>query len=317
MTIGSGLFRNDAAISELASKLDTLDAGSSSHWQEMHRTLRFENGRVVSAVGFGGFRSRPSGLRLALERLLQLPYRMMAREFPAFHIVDRLADTITERQQRAYDLDVLRQSITLAMLMREIPDAFVQQKPILVIGDGFGSLTSLIVGAGIGSKVILINLTQTLLADLIFVRLGLPGVSFALVEDAQSLETALEDGTQIIALRADSFRLLESVKLSAAVNIASMQEMRSEQISEYFSVMRIGNPEGIWFYTCNRSEKTLPGGEISRFLEYPWSDADVVRFHSSCPWHQRYYTTRPPSYRRYDGDHLHRLALLRTSAENK
>lgn len=313
----AGLFKDDAAIAELAGKLEHTDAGSSSHWREMHRALRFEDGRIAFAVGFGGFRVRPSGLRWMLERLLQRPYRRMAAAFPEFERLDCLADSITERQGRAYDLDVLRQSITLAMLYQEAPGAFSSSLPILVIGDGFGSMTSLIVGARPGACVILINLTQTLLADLISIRKALPNVGVALVEDAESLQAALADDAQVIALRADSHALIADVQLALAINIASMQEMRQDTVAAYFGVMRRGAANGVLFYTCNRVEKTLPDGEVSRFLDYPWSADDRIYFHGSCPWHEKFYTTRPPSYRPYDGDHYHRLALLAPIGEGQ
>ncbi len=305
-----GLFRDEAAIAELASKLNHTDVGSSSHWREMHRSLRFEDGKIAAAVGFGGFRRRPTLFRGGLERLLQQPYRSMARGFPAFPAIDDLANRITHRQGRAYDLDVLRQAITLAMLMKEVPEAFSTQRPILVIGDGFGSLASLIAAAQPGARVLLINLTQTLLADLISIKNGLPGTALALAEDAESLRTALDDDIRIIALRADNWELIAQVQLAAAINIASMQEMRPDTVAAYFEVMRRSSPEGVIFYTCNRAEKTLPGGEVSRFMDYPWSERDRIYFHGFCPWHEKYYASRPPFYRSYDGAHYQRLALL-------
>lgn len=312
----AGLFRDDAAIAALGGKLDHTDAGSSSHWREMHQALRFKDGEIAFAVGFGGFRARPSGLRWALERLLQIPYRRMAAAFPQFERLDRLADSITERQGRAYDLDVLRQSITLAMLYQKASEAFSSSLPILVIGDGFGSMTSLIVGGRPGARVILINLTQTLLADLISIRKALPHVGVALVENAESLQAARGDNdVQIIALRADDYALIADVHLALAINIASMQEMRPDTVAAYFDVMRRGTANGLLFYTCNRVEKTLPDGEVSRFLDYPWLSGDRIYFHGSCPWHQKFYRTKPPSYHPYDGDHYHRLALLAPAGE--
>ena len=71
-------------------------------------------------------------------------------------------------------------------------------------------------------------------------------------------------------------------------------------------------PAGLYFYCANRVEKTLPDGTLVRFEEYPWSSHDTVLLNELCPWHQDFYTMRPPFYRPYDGPIMHRIAKLST-----
>ena len=68
--------------------------------------------------------------------------------------------------------------------------------------------------------------------------------------------------------------------------------------------------QGLAFYCCNREEKRLPDGTITRFADYPWRGSDRVLVDERCPWHQRHYRFRPPFYRPFDGPTRHRLALL-------
>ena len=306
-----GLFRDHEAIAKLTQHIHETDSGSSSHWRAMHRQFRFKDGCIVAAVGFGGYQRRPRGAKRLAHRLLQRVYRRMGSAFRAFPDIDQVADAITARQDRAYDLDVLRQTITLALLMETVPEAFYNHRIVLVIGDGFGSLTSLMLSADKSIRIALINLTQTLLADLVMLRRGVPDAGVALVENAAALRTAFADpALRVVAIRADHQALLQEVPLALAVNIASMQEMRPDTIATYFDLMRRLPTAPLPFYCCNREEKHLPGGEISRFADYPWQSDDHVVIDEVCPWHQHFYTFRPPFYYPYHGPHRHRLAWL-------
>jgi hypothetical protein len=69
----------------------------------------------------------------------------------------------------------------------------------------------------------------------------------------------------------------------------------------------------VYFYCCNRLEKTLPDGTITRFRNYPWKDDDKIIVDELCPWHQYYYSASFPFYHQYDGPVQHRLALMATA----
>jgi hypothetical protein len=47
------------------------------------------------------------------------------------------------------------------------------------------------------------------------------------------------------------------------------------------------------FYCCNREEKTLSDGTITRFKDYPWNSLDNIQIDDLCPWHQQYYIFIP------------------------
>jgi hypothetical protein len=109
-------------------------------------------------------------------------------------------------------------------------------KTACVIGDGFASMTSLILGNGLAKTVVLINLSKTLLVDLWFLKLWLGNdtfeISLDLVDDKEGLALALEKTEKeesnrgsVIAIQAKDHQLLRECPIDQVINIASMEEM--------------------------------------------------------------------------------------------
>jgi putative sugar O-methyltransferase len=306
-----GLLRNETALEELAARIDRNDRESSSHWRKFHQSLHYENGKITGAVGFGTWSPPYRGLRWLGHRLLQRRFREHGQRFSSFARIDHVAARITEAQSRAYDLDVLRQSLTCAMLCDTVPDKIAGSDPAIIIGDGFGTLSAIMLAAFPRARMILVNLSQSLLADLVSIRLAFPKLGLVLTRNQQALASALSDpDLRVIAIAADDYQLIESVPAALAINIASMQEMRPDTIAGYFDALRRGKRAPITFYCCNREEKILPGGEVTRLADYPWHQDDKIIFDELCLWHQEYYVLHPPFYRPYDGPHRHRLVEL-------
>ena len=115
----------------------------------------------------------------------------------------------------------------------------------------------------------------------------------------------------MIAIQASNHELLRYCPVDIALNIASMQEMDPPVIAAYFDDLRaIPSQRQLVFYCCNREEKVLPDGTVTRFLAYPWHPSDQILVDEYAPWHQQYYTLMPPFYRPYDGPHRHRLVTF-------
>jgi hypothetical protein len=132
------------------------------------------------------------------------------------------------------------------------------------------------------------------------------------VTDASDLEQAMNDSdVDLVAIQAANHALLRQAPLDLVINIASMQEMDPPVIDSYFEDLRtVSAAKRLHFYCCNREEKRLPDGTVTRFADYPWHDSDQVLVDERCPWHQQYYVTRPPFYRNYDGPTRHRLVRM-------
>lgn len=304
-----GLCRGAEAIASLARSI-AADAGASSHWRAMHETFRFAQGEVTGARGFGTYSPRSRRIEALAHRMLQRPWRRLGAAYPAFDRIDRLADELAARQGRIYDLDMLRQALTLAYLDARVPQTLERDNLVIVIGDGYGTFAALALAAFPHLRVVTINLGLSLIVDLQFIAQGIRDASFALATGREGLGVALaDDALRVIALKADDWALLSEVPASLAVNIASMQEMDPPTIARYFDAMR-SRTAPVTFYCCNRERKTLPDGTVVAFSEYPWRREDRVLDDGLCPWHQRYYSARPPFVHPFDGPIRHRLAVL-------
>jgi len=314
------MYSGSAALDYLAIEVGKSDPGESSHWQKYHSSFRFKGDGFEGIQGFGGHRKPSHGLVLTAERKLQSKFRRMGGE--NFSTIDTLACEITRTQNRAYDLDVLRQALSVSFLARQAPFFRFPTSLACVIGDGFASMTALLLASNSASRVVLVNLSKTLLVDLWYLKLWMGAENFEKSVDLVTGEDALlgllekpsdvsaREG-KVIAIQAKDHMLLRYLPLTMAVNIASMQEMDPPVIAEYFNDLR--NTQGnqpLVFYCCNRVEKFLPDGTITRFTSYPWSTNDNVLVDELCPWHQYYYSFFPPFFRPYDGPIRHRLVVL-------
>jgi hypothetical protein len=235
---------------------------------------------------------------------------------------------LTKKQGREYDLDVLRQVLTLSFLHAHAPEKFKAGSTCCVIGDGFASLSSLLLMSDYAGRIVLLNLSKILLVDLWYLKLWMGDENFNssvdLVVDEEGLARAMAKPQhranglrQIIAVKATEHHLIKTCPIDAVVNIVSMQEMDPPVVKAYFDDMRaIALKRDLLFYCCNRDEKILPDGTASRFADYPWLSGDKIFVDEPCPWTQFYYSTRPPFYRPYDGTIRHRLVTLQAKETN-
>ena len=307
-----------AAIDYLATEVGKTDSATSSHWQKYHSSFRFTGSGFEGLQGFGGYRKPRGKILSAAERLLQSRFRKMGgAKFP---LLDQLAYDITKKQNRAYDLDVLRQALTVSYLY-DHADGLLSEKSVgVVVGDGFGSMTSLLLASRSAGRVILVNLTKTLMVYLWFLKLWMGdqvfGMSVDLATNPEELSTALGKPAdagfgRVIAIQAMDHQLLRECPPDFGVNIASMQEMDPPVIAAYFDDFRsIAGHKKLMLYCCNREEKSRPDGTITRISDYPWDASDEIFDYELCPWHQQYYSFKAPFLRPYDGPIRHRLAVM-------
>ena len=314
------MYSGKKTIDYLSSEISKGDTGESSHWKKYHSNFKFDGCAFKGLQGFGGNSKPYRGVRKIFHNLAQSRFRKMGRNYKQFSKLDRLAQDIANKQGRAYDLDMLRQSITLSFLIDSLPKSdFQKNSTICVIGDGFASMTTLILASNISGRVILINLSKTLLVDLWYLRLWMGEEKFEtsvhLVTDVDNL-TSLFDNKfdkepnigSVIAIQAENHELLRQCPIDLSINIVSMQEMNPDVINAYFDDLHaVASKRKSHFYCCNREEKEFPDGTITRFKDYRWNKGDIVISDGLCPWHQHFYSLRPPFYRSYDGPIQHRL----------
>lgn len=300
---------DEDAIQALGDKVREKEKGSSSHWDQYHSTFEYKNGRLTGVQGFGGDRGPGTIIHKIAHWLLQTPIRRMGEKFSHFPECIKLAKSVAQRQGRPLDVDILRQALTLSLLRESLPMDQLKG-PVVIIGDGFGTLGSLFLLWQSNLKIVWVNLTKTLLVDVMYARKVLTEARICFVDTPEDYRKALEEpDVSIVAVRADDAGMLQTGEIGLAVNIASMQEMNPSTVADYFSILRASKGE-TYFYCCNRLAKTLPDGTEVLFDQYPWRSSDSVLLNELCPWHQYYYRPRPPFYFSYDGPLWHRLALL-------
>lgn len=276
----------------------------------MLRDYSFDGAAFEGLEGLGGHSSSPSLFTVAGDWLMQTPFRRMGTSLPLFEHIFKMGQQVAVRQKRRFSLDVLRQVLTLAFVEKHIA---IRDLPgiILVIGDGFGALSSLLLSLYPNRTIMVVNLVPVLLADIIFIRKAFPDLSIAYVDNEVQLENALMDRKDsVIAVRADLQDLIRLAPIDIAFNIVSMQEMMPAVISQYFLNLRKVRSSPLFFYCCNRLRKTLPDGTVTEFMRYPWRDDDRCFVDELCPWCQKYYKLIPPRYIDYDGPIQHRLVQL-------
>ena len=161
----------------------------------------------------------------------------------------------------------------------------------------------------------MVNLSKTLLVDLWYLKLLLKdefATDVIMVSDKDGMNEALlkiKDKPVVIAIEAENHQLMQLCPIDLTINIASMQEMNPVVVSEYFTNISIAaKSNSSLFYCCNRENKVLPDGTVVDFEKYPWSLANKILDDELCPWHLKYYNTKPPFYHDYDGPIRHRLA---------
>ncbi len=314
---------NDEAIKEVARSSSILDATASSHWDGKEAKGRkyklaedpfnfanaFDNFSVIGPVG--AISAKTSFPFKLIHWLLQIPFRLMGRKLNGFRKIDRLASSIAARQGRAYDGDLMRHALTLALFNTHL-DMEKDLRLVAVIGDGFANMSSLLLGFAPDCRVILVNLSKTLLLDLVFIRKAFPEENIALVQNADDMSEALaSQNNRIIAVQADNTALLLNVPVTMGINILSMIEMEPQVTAAYFNILRSCPTEKTVFYCANHLEKLWADGTIIRFFEYPWHDEDEYLVDENCPWDQYGYRKRPPFYYRRPSLSLHRLLYLK------
>lgn len=214
----------------------------------------------------------------------QREYRATAWSLPSRGPCIKAGRAVAWRQGRAFDLNMLRQALTLAFC-----DAYGAVKAgsrYVVIGDGYAALGSIIAEMDSTAEICFINIKPVLEMDRQFFAKAHP-------------ERAA------IFLPAEDFEALPACQIS--FDIACMGEINPDVRDRYCELRAT---RSAFIYSCNRESKTFSDGTITRFADYDWRSAETI-VDQPCPWHQSFYAFRPPFKRLYDGPLRHKLLRAR------
>ncbi len=301
-----------------ASSDDRHDPLTSSHWRQYHQeaNIRFEGQSLVflSGVGFGDLQNHSFVYRLFSWITVVCYLIVLKNRFKILSILPT-AISLAKKMGLFFTYDAFRQVCLLAALQ---PCLSKKDLRVVNIGDGYGYFSALLKTYYPNSKIVLIDLGKTLLFQANYCQRVFPDESHLLISDR-----VVPDGHEnFVYCPAEHLEILLGMEFDLAVNVASMQEMNAKTVDRYFTFLRkVLRSDGL-FYCCNREEKIMPGGEVSRISEYPWHQDDQHLWNEVCPWYRFFLTWhqalrgprlgkfRIPFFNYFDGTLRHRLSRL-------
>jgi len=219
-----------------------------------------------------------------------------------------------------FSYNCFRQICSLALILKNMSDGMkARKKTFLMVGDGYGFLSSLIKSIFPNSTIVLVDIGRILTIQSIYCQKTHPQCLHFGVDENSNLKTA--DFLYCPPGHLEKFNILN---YDIVINIASMQEMDYQIIERYFHYFRqYCNAENL-FYCCNRESKKLPDEKVVEFQKYPWSKKDKYLIDERCPW-QKYFLSihhtshgprpfgfRIPLINYVKGPVRHRLTILST-----
>ena len=301
-------------------EFDNHSSVTSSHWKTVgSQEVIYKNRKLhLNGVGFGAI--LPNSV---FSRLKNIPETFLClnllKEHKCSSFLQAKGKLVSSEREALVTFNCVRQILSLqwilsGLLSEDVPDSSPFQKAGIkvacVIGDGYGYMTSLLKVVDPELKVISVNLGRTLLFDVFYSQRNFTAPKVGLITCEENKREML-DGNTLLFMEAEKYELLKKLPIDLFINIASLQEMNNKIIENYFKYIRASSSSKKYFYCCNRFEKILPDGEITRFREYPWKDEDVILFDELCPWYQKYPASTPPFWRPFDGPIQHRLVEMR------
>lgn len=305
------MIKGEIIISKLSNTIYKKETVSSSHWNKYHENFRYELNSLKGVEGFGHINKNYGFFSDFIHKVFQTKYRNISSKSSFFKQIDLSASEISKSQKRANNLDVLRQTLTIDFLNQKID--FKKINRTLIIGDGFGTMTTLLMENKLSKQIFLVNLRKTLLVDLLYLKIIIGDKRFeeeVILLDNKNDVTKIKANHKVIAIEAENYNILRVIDKDLVLNIASFQEMDLVVIKNYFKFLYTQKNKSFYFYLCNREEKFLPDGSLIRFKDYPFKTKDLLIIDELCPWHQDFYTFRPPFKRLYDGPTRHQLRIV-------
>jgi hypothetical protein len=310
------IHRDRSVFARLADLTRLPEASRSAYWNyEAENFTVAADGRVEGETVLGSISAKKGLLVDVAHWVLQAPFRWFPSGLSDRAAIERHARRVADAQARQYTHDMMRQALSVSFARQAAPRGRVDACN-LVIGDGFGVLSSVLLLDDPGVKTICVNLTKSLLIDVTRIARVVPQAAIGLAETPDDVRALLDDASvRVIAVRADDASCLTGQPIGAAFNVVSMQEMPISVIAGYFKLLRSSTADRVVFYCCNKLTKTMPDGEEIRFDAYPWRDNDTIVSEGPCPWSQWIYDKTPPFWHHRSGASRmiwHRLAILET-----
>ncbi len=266
---------------------------TSSHWKNYGSQIVVERNGERLALRGAGFtaHSNPNGLCRALYAVERLSYRPVTGKLKSFPWIFRKAVSLARELRVAMTRHEWSSAVVLSVLWDHFQEHRLQPRTFALIGDGDGFLGALILRCFEGPAVRLYNmdLPKVLLFQAETHFKAAPGISLSVLLPGQDNLPA-----QVTLVHPDCIERVPE-KIDCAINLVSMQEMKPSSVQAYFDFLRSRSGSSSRFYCVNRLRNELPGGEVSSFMDYPWSGKDELFLDTPCRYFRHFMdpTTTP------------------------
>jgi hypothetical protein len=287
---------------------------TSPYWRSEGEALSIRrNGEEIQLRGFGVGTAGPQGIAWGvLHALERASYRGTTARLRSYERTWTALRTLAQELSLPIAYDTWKSAVILAILADHWENQRLSPHTFAMIGDGCGILGALIRRVRPGGRMFCIDLPKALVF-----QSHLHGRADPKAALSRALEPGRGRADVVFALPQEIDSIAETI--DCAINIASMQEMNDRSIRSYFQFLRKRSGPASHFYCVNRREKELPGGEISRLEDYPWTSNDRIFFSEPCPYYTHYFSrrlrplgprwlgVRIPFVNTFDGPMWHRL----------
>jgi len=278
---------------------------TSSHWQKygeyQHAEFKSDESLQLKGLGFGDYENR---YNLTLfNYLINIPmsFAVGIAVFGLDKDLRFIIKNLAVKSKRLLNPDFLRLAFVSQNLSKHIQKNRI--KKVMIIGDGFGTLGSILNDVHPDLTIIQVNLGRTLIFDLAFSAITAPNKPHLLVHKLSEAK----DGAINFLPAEDLSNSDEDIELFIAVE--SFQEMDIQIVQNYFKLMRL-QTGFISAYLVSRLSKTLPDGIEVRLEQYGWDAKDEILF-KRLSWYVNWgVRRRPPFIFRMDGKTEERLVML-------
>lgn len=296
------------------------DRHTSSHWKSYGSEIvvkRDGDRLMLRAAGFTAH-SKPGALCRTLYSVERFSYWPVTGRLKSFPCIFRKAALLA----RGIGLGISRHEWSSAVVLSILWDHFqehrLRPRTFALIGDGDGFLGALILGCLEGSdiRIYSVDLPKVLVFQAETYLKANPGISPSALLPGEESPFA-----SVVLVHPDCVERIPE-EIDCAVSLVSMQEMKASSIEAYFTFLRRRSGPSSRFYCINRLVNKLPGGEVSSFMDYPWSERDRIFLDSPCPYFTHFLdpTTHPlgprllglrvPMVNYFSGPCWHRLVRL-------
>tara|TARA_B100001029_G_C14989455_1_gene411119 strand:- start:111 stop:1001 length:891 start_codon:yes stop_codon:yes gene_type:complete len=275
---------NDQIVKNLQKHIKKSDPNKSIYWKKKSKTV--DPDLIYGTTWFGSFTktSYKTYLRYFVSYLL---FGGKIFNSLSYKIVEKFCKSIN----REIDYDLLRHIFTFNMLQDYLKRNKKILKKICIIGDGRANALICSLKIFPNTTIFSVNLPEVLIADYHLIK-KFNYLNEDYIQLINDYKNELDNKKKIILIPSNNKNFLYDQNIDLFIDIAAMQEMTQNEITEYFKI--IENNKSL-FYCCNREQKQLDGGEVSTFKQYEWKKNTII-FNDYCSWHNKYPTLRPPFF---------------------